>query len=299
MRINRPVPGLRCAAPRRLRDVKADRGALTIVSAAGRAREAGGRLIRRVEGPIMNELASRSARVALVTGGTTGIGAAICEALLDAGYRVAANYAARHAQADAFATRTGIPVFSWNVADLDACTVGVARVEADMGSVDVLVNNAGITRDAMLHKMTAAQWREVLDVDLGGCFNMCRTVIEGMRERRFGRIVNISSVNGLSGQAGQTNYAAAKAGMIGLTKSLALEGAARNITVNAIAPGYTDTAMVSAVAPQVLEQILKSVPAGRLATPAEIARGVVFLAAEDAGFINGSTLSINGGKYLS
>jgi len=167
------------------------------------------------------------------------------------------------------------------------------------GPVEVLVNNAGITRDAMLHKMTAAQWREVIDVDLGGCFNMCRASIEGMRERRFGRVVNISSVNGLSGQAGQTNYAAAKAGIIGFTKSLALEGASRNITANAIAPGYTDTAMVAAVRPDVLEQILKTIPAGRLATPAEIARGVVFLAADEAGFVNGITLSINGGKYLA
>jgi acetoacetyl-CoA reductase len=247
----------------------------------------------------MSERVGPASRLALVTGGTAGIGAAICEALLAANYRVAANYADRHGSADAFATRTGIPVFSWNVADLAACADGFARVEAALGPVDVLVNNAGVTRDAMLHKMTADQWREVIDIDLGGCFNMCRSVIEGMRERRFGRIVNISSVNALSGQAGQSNYAAAKAGMIGLTKSLALEGASRNITANAIAPGYTDTAMVSAVPPQVLEQILKSVPAGRLATPAEIARGVVFLAADEAGFINGTTLSINGAKYLS
>jgi acetoacetyl-CoA reductase len=238
-------------------------------------------------------------RVALVTGGTAGIGAAVCEALQAAGYRVAANYASNHAAADAFATRTGIPVFAWNVADFDACAEGVARVQAQVGPVDVLVNNAGITRDAMLHKMTAAQWREVIDVDLGGCFNMCRASIEGMRERRFGRVVNVSSVNGLSGQAGQTNYAAAKAGIIGFTKSLALEGASRNITANAIAPGYTDTAMVGAVRPEVLEQILKTIPAGRLATPAEIARGVVFLAADEAGFVNGITLSINGGKYLA
>ena len=247
----------------------------------------------------MSERPNEVPRVALVTGGTAGIGAATCEALLAAGYRVAANYADRHAAADAFATRTGIPVFSWNVADLEACAAGVERVEAALGPVGVLVNNAGITRDAMLHRMTAAQWREVIDVDLGGCFNMCRSVIEGMRERRFGRIVNVSSVNALSGQAGQTNYAAAKAGMIGLTKSLALEGATRNITANAIAPGYTDTAMVGAVAPEVLAQILKSVPAGRLAAPAEIARGVVFLVADDAAFINGITLSINGAKYLS
>ena len=238
-------------------------------------------------------------RVALVSGGTTGIGAAISEALLAAGYRVAANYADRHAAADAFATRTGIPVFAWDVADLDACLDGVARVRASLGPVEVLVNNAGITHDAMLHKMTATQWRAVIDVDLGGCFNMCRAVIDSMRERRFGRVVNISSVNALSGQAGQTNYAAAKAGMIGFTKSLALEGATRNITANAIAPGYTDTAMVSAVPPDVLERILKSVPAGRLAAAAEIARGVVFLIADDAGFINGITLSINGGKYMS
>jgi acetoacetyl-CoA reductase len=244
------------------------------------------------------DVSAASARLALVSGGTIGIGAAICEALLAAGYRVAATYASDHAAADAFATRTGIPVFAWNVADLAACQDGVARVQARLGPVDVLVNNAGITRDAMLHKMSAAQWRDVIDVDLGGCFNMCRSLIEGMRERRFGRIVNISSVNALSGQAGQTNYAAAKAGMIGFTKSLALEGASRNITANAIAPGYTDTAMVSAVRPEVLEQILKAVPAGRLAAPAEIARGVVFLAADDSGFINGITLSINGGKYL-
>ena len=238
-------------------------------------------------------------RVALVSGGTSGIGAAISEALLASGYRVAANYADRHAAADAFATRTGIPVFAWNVADLDACLDGVARVQAALGPVDVLVNNAGITRDVMLHKMTATQWREVIDVDLGGCFNMCRAVIDGMRERRFGRVVNISSVNALSGQAGQTNYAAAKAGMIGFTKSLALEGATRNITVNAIAPGYTDTAMVSAVSPDVMERILKSVPAGRLASAVEIARGVVFLVADESAFINGITLSINGGKYMS
>jgi acetoacetyl-CoA reductase len=198
-----------------------------------------------------------------------------------------------------FEARTGISAFAWNVADLQACLDGVARVQTALGPVEVLVNNAGITRDAMLHKMTEAQWREVIDVDLGGCFNMCRAVIEGMRERHFGRIVNISSVNGLSGQAGQTNYAAAKAGMIGLTKSLAQEGAAHNITANALAPGYTETAMVAAVKPEVMAQVLQAVPCGRLATPAEIARGVVFLAADDAGFINGTTLSINGGKYLA
>jgi acetoacetyl-CoA reductase len=247
----------------------------------------------------MTDISTKTTRLALVTGGTEGIGAAISEALLAAGYRVAASYATQHAAADAFATRTGIPVFAWDVADFGQCQEGVARVQAQLGQVDILVNNAGITRDAMLHKMSAAQWREVIDVDLGGCFNMCRSVVEGMRERRFGRIVNIGSVNGLSGQLGQTNYAAAKAGMIGFTKSLALEGASRNITANVVAPGYADTAMVQAVRPDVLEQILKSVPAGRLATPAEIARGVVFLVADDAGFINGTTLSINGGKYLA
>jgi acetoacetyl-CoA reductase len=285
--------------PGDLTAVKVRGGALPIVSRVGAPREEAPSRRGSMEGFDMTECTSGAPRVALVTGGTAGIGAAICEALVAAGYRVAANYGEHQASADAFATRTGIPVFSWNVADLDACGAGVARVEAALGPVEVLVNNAGITRDSMLHKMSAAQWREVIDVDLGGCFNMCRSVIEGMRERRFGRIVNISSVNALSGQAGQTNYAAAKAGMIGLTKSLALEGAARNITVNAVAPGYTDTARVAAVAPQVLESILKAVPAGRLARVAEIARGVVFLVADDAAFINGTTLSINGGKYLS
>jgi len=239
-----------------------------------------------------------TARVALVTGGTVGIGAATAEALLAAGYRVAANYGGNVQAADAFGTRTGIPTFAWNVADPAACREGVARVEAALGPIDVLVNNAGITRDAMLHKMSDAQWREVLDVNLGGCFNMCRAVIEGMRERRFGRVVNMGSVNGLAGQAGQTNYAATKAGIVGFTKALALEGASRNITANVVAPGYTDTAMVSAVPPEVLAQILKTVPMGRLATAAEIARSVVFLAADESGFITGTTLSVNGGKYL-
>lgn len=238
-------------------------------------------------------------RVALVTGGTSGIGAAAAEALLTAGYRVAVNYGSNIETAQRFAARTGIPAFAWNVADPAACREGVERVASELGPIEVLVNNAGITRDAMLHKMSYAQWREVLDVNLGGCFNMCRAVIEGMRERRFGRIVNMGSVNGLSGQAGQCNYAATKAGLIGLTKSLALEGASRNITANVIAPGYTDTSMVGAVPPEVLAQILKAVPAGRLATTAEIARGVVFLAADDAGFITGITLSINGGKYMA
>jgi acetoacetyl-CoA reductase len=238
-------------------------------------------------------------RVALVTGGTSGIGAAIAEALNAAGYRVASGFGSNARAADEFATRTGIPVFQWNVADYAACQAGVAGVEAALGPVEILVNNAGITRDAMLHKMTPQQWREVIDVDLGSCFNMTHAVIEGMRERRFGRIVNISSVNGQSGQAGQSNYAAAKAGIIGFTKSVALEGASRNITANAIAPGYTDTAMVSAVRPDVMEQILKAIPAGRLATTAEIALCAVFLAADEAAFINGATLSVNGGRYMA
>ncbi len=237
-------------------------------------------------------------RVALITGGTAGIGAASAEALLAAGYRVAANYGGNTQAAEAFTARTGIPAFAWNVADPAACNAGVAQVEAALGPVEILVNNAGITRDAMLHKMSFEQWRAVLDVNLGGCFNMCRAVIDGMRERRFGRIVNLGSVNGQSGQAGQANYAATKAGVIGFTKSLALEGASRNITANVVAPGYTDTAMVGAVPPEALAQILKSIPAGRLASPAEIARAVVFLAADEAGFINGITLSINGGKYM-
>ncbi|MBB3181963.1 acetoacetyl-CoA reductase [Variovorax sp. Sphag1AA] len=237
-------------------------------------------------------------RVALVTGGTAGIGAATAQALQDAGYRVAATYGSNSDAANRFSKQTGIPVFAWNVADFGACREGVARVEAQTGPVDVLVNNAGITRDAMLHKMSDEQWREVIDINLGGCFNMCRAVIEGMRERRFGRIVSMGSVNGLSGQVGQSNYAATKAALIGFSKSLALESASRNITVNVIAPGYTDTAMVGAVPPDVLATILKTVPVGRLATPAEIARAVVFLASEDAGFITGITLSINGGKYM-
>jgi len=237
-------------------------------------------------------------RVALVTGGTSGIGAASAEALLAAGYRVAANFGANQAAARRFAGRTGIPVFAWDVADGVACMAGVASVEEAVGPIDVLVNNAGITRDAMLHKMDAGQWKQVIDVNLGGCFNMCRAVIEGMRERRFGRVINISSVNGLSGQAGQTNYAASKAGIIGFTKSLALEGASRNITANVVAPGYTDTAMVAAVPAAVMDGIVRTVPAGRLGRPDEVARAVVFLAADDAGFITGITLSVNGGKYL-
>ncbi|MDZ5648579.1 MULTISPECIES: acetoacetyl-CoA reductase [Nitrospirillum] len=239
------------------------------------------------------------AHVALVTGGITGIGAAVSLALKSAGHTVVATYpASEEATAAAFRRETGLATAAWDVADFVACAEGIAQVTAKHGPVDILVNNAGITRDAMLHKMTQEQWRQVIDVDLGGCFNMCRAVIESMRERRFGRIINISSVNGLSGQAGQTNYAAAKAGLIGFTKALALEGASRNITVNAVAPGYTKTTMVEAVPAPILQTIVDGIPAKRLALPEEIARAVVFLAADEAGFITGETLSVNGGKYM-
>ena len=239
------------------------------------------------------------ARIALVTGGVTGIGAATCRVLKESGYTVVANYFGNDADAQAFQKDTGMPIRAWNVADFEASRKGVTAVVSEFGPIDILVNNAGITRDCMLHKMSYEQWRSVIDVDLGGCFNMCRAVIVSMRERRFGRIVNISSVNGLSGQAGQTNYSAAKAGVIGFTKALALESAAKGITVNAIAPGYTDTGMVSAVPPKALEGILAAVPVGRLATPREIADGVLFLVSDNAAFITGATLSINGGKYMA
>jgi acetoacetyl-CoA reductase len=238
-------------------------------------------------------------RVAFVTGGTVGIGAAIAQALNASGYRVAVNYRDNKITAQEFSNRTKIESYAWNVANYEECMSGVAQVENVLGPIDILVNNAGITRDSMLHKMTLEQWKEVIDIDLGSCFNMCRAVINGMRERRFGRIINISSINGLTGQIGQTNYSAAKAGMIGFTKALALEVATKNITVNAIAPGYTDTSMVASVKPDVLVQILKTVPIGRLATAKEIARCVLFMASDDSSFITGETLSINGGKYLN
>ena len=238
------------------------------------------------------------ARTAVVTGGVTGIGAATCKALKRAGNRVVATFYGNAPDARKFHEATGIPVHEWSVADFEACQRGVAEIVKAVAPIDILINNAGITRDATLHKMTYEQWRAVLDVDLGGCFNMCRSVIEGMRERRFGRIVNVSSINGLAGQRGQTNYAAAKAGIIGFTKALALETAALGITVNAIAPGYTDTAMVAAVRPDILSRIVTAVPIGRLAKPEEIARGIAFLASDDAGFVTGETLSINGGKYM-
>ena len=237
-------------------------------------------------------------RVALVTGGTRGIGAAISVALKAAGYSVAANYAGNDAAAEAFTAQTGIAAFKWSVADYDACAAGIKSVQDALGPVDVLVNNAGITRDAMFHKMTPAQWREVIDTNLNGAFNMTHPVWSGMRDRKFGRIINISSINGQKGQAGQANYSAAKAGDLGFTKALAQEGARAGITVNAICPGYIGTEMVRAIDEKVLnERIIPQIPVGRLGEPEEIARCVVFLAAEDAGFITGATITANGGQY--
>jgi acetoacetyl-CoA reductase len=238
-------------------------------------------------------------RVALVTGGTRGIGAAASKALQDAGYKVAANYGSNDEAASKFKAETGIAVFKWDVSSFDVCAAGVKAVEAALGPVEVLVNNAGITRDAMLHRMTLDQWRAVIDTNLNSLFNMCRPVIEGMRERNFGRIINISSINGQKGQMGQTNYSAAKAGDIGFTKALAQENAKKGITVNAICPGYVATEMVKAVPKEVLDKnILPQIPVGRLGEPEEIARCVVFLASDDAGFITGSTLTVNGAQYL-
>jgi acetoacetyl-CoA reductase len=238
------------------------------------------------------------ARVAIVTGGTRGIGRAISEALKNAGYKVAANYGGNDEVAKAFTQETGIPAFKFDVADFNACQDGVKQVVDQVGPVDVLVNNAGITRDATIHRMSFEQWNEVVQTNLASCFNLSRLVIEGMRERNFGRIVNIGSINGQAGQYGQVNYAAAKSGIHGFTKALAQEGAAKGITVNAIAPGYIDTEMVRAVPPNVLEKIVARVPVGRLGKAEEIARGVLFLVADDAGFITGSTLSINGGQHM-
>ncbi len=238
------------------------------------------------------------ARVALVTGGTRGIGRAISVRLRDGGYSVAANYAGNDARAQAFRDETGIPVFRWDVSDHEACVAGIRQVEEELGPVDVLVNNAGITRDGTMHRMDQAMWQAVIDTNLGSCFNMCRATIEGMRKRRFGRVVNVGSINGQGGQYGQVNYAAAKSGIHGFTKALAQEGARHNITVNAIAPGYIDTDMVAAVPANVLEKIVERIPVGRLGKADEIARGVAFLVADDAGFITGSTLSINGGQHM-
>jgi acetoacetyl-CoA reductase len=240
------------------------------------------------------------ARVAVVTGGSRGIGAAISIALKAAGYKVAANYAGNDEAAAKFKAETGIPVYKWSVADYEACAAGIKQIEADLGPVDVLVNNAGITRDAMFHKMTPQQWKEVIDTNLTGVFNMTHPVWNGMRDRKFGRIVTISSINGQKGQAGQANYSAAKAGDIGITRALAQEGARAGITVNVICPGYIGTEMVKAIDEKVLnERIIPQIPVGRLGTPEEIARCVVFLASDEAGFITGSTISANGGQYFS
>ncbi|HEX9645899.1 MAG TPA: acetoacetyl-CoA reductase [Alphaproteobacteria bacterium] len=238
-------------------------------------------------------------RVALVTGGTRGIGAAIATALKDAGYRTVATYGGNDERAAKFKDDTGMPVYKWDVSDFAACQSGIAKVAGEVGPVEVLVNNAGITRDGTLHRMSRDMWQEVLDTNLGSCFNMARAVIEPMRQAGFGRIVNISSINGQAGQLGQANYAAAKSGMLGFTKALAQEGAAKGITVNAIAPGYIDTEMVQAVPAGVLEKIVARIPVGRLGKAEEIARAVLFLVADEAGFITGSTLSINGGQYMS
>ena len=238
------------------------------------------------------------ARVAVVTGGTRGIGEAVSLALREMGMTVAASYAGNEEKARAFTERTGIKSYKWDVADYDACQAGVAQVEAELGPVGVLVNNAGITRDGILAKMSPQSWQEVIDTNLGGCFNMAKAVFGGMRERGWGRIVNIGSINGQAGQYGQVNYAAAKSGIHGFTKALAQEGAKAGVTVNAIAPGYIDTDMVAAVPADVLAKIVAKVPVGRLGQTHEIARGVAFLCAEDAGFITGSTLSINGGQHM-
>jgi acetoacetyl-CoA reductase len=237
-------------------------------------------------------------RVAIVTGGSRGIGEAISVALNYAGVKVAANFAGNEEKARDFTKRTGIAAYKWNVADYDECQAGVAQVAADLGPVDILVNNAGITRDGTLLKMTYEMWREVMDVNLGGCFNMAKAVFPGMRERGWGRIVNIGSINGQAGQYGQVNYAAAKSGIHGFTKALAQEGAKFGVTVNAIAPGYIDTDMVAAVPADVLAKIVAKVPVGRLGQASEIARGVQFLCSDDAGFVTGSTLSINGGQHM-
>ncbi|SHK22026.1 3-oxoacyl-[acyl-carrier-protein] reductase [Roseomonas rosea] len=239
-------------------------------------------------------------RVAIITGGTRGIGAAIARRFKEGGYAVAAVYHNNAAAADAFSRETGIPVYKWDVADFDACQEGVSRVAKDLGGpVEILVNNAGITRDAMLHKMTPAQWCEVIATDLTSCFNMCRAVIGAMRNRGLGRIVNISSINGQKGQRGQTNYAAAKAGVIGFTKALALETASKGITVNAVAPGYIATDMVGAMSKDVLATIEGQIPVGRLGEADEVARIVQFLASEEATFITGSTITANGGQYMA
>jgi acetoacetyl-CoA reductase len=238
------------------------------------------------------------AKVAVVTGGTRGIGEAISLALKTAGYRVAANYGGNDEKARAFSADTGIPAYKWDVGDHQACLDGCARIAEEVGPIDIVVNNAGITRDSVLTRMSFEDWNEVMRINLGGCFNMAKATFGGMRERGFGRIVNIGSINGQAGQYGQVNYAAAKSGIHGFTKALAQEGARYGVTVNAVAPGYIDTDMVAAVPPPVLEKIVAKIPVGRLGHAEEIARGVAFLVSEDAGFITGSTLSINGGQHM-
>jgi acetoacetyl-CoA reductase len=237
-------------------------------------------------------------RVAIVTGGTRGIGRAIAVALGETGAKVAGTYAGNDEAARRFTQETGIAAYKFDVADYKACEAGVKRIEQELGPVEILVNNAGITRDSVLHKMTPEQWGQVIATNLTSCFNMCRLVIEGMRERGFGRIVNIGSINGQAGQYGQVNYAAAKSGIHGFTKALAQEGAARGVTVNAIAPGYIDTDMVRAVPQNVLDKIVARIPVGRLGHAEEIARGVLFLVSDQGGFITGSTMSMNGGQHM-
>ncbi|MGB8840199.1 MAG: acetoacetyl-CoA reductase [Aliidongia sp.] len=238
-------------------------------------------------------------RLALITGGTRGIGRAVSLAFHRAGYRVVATYVGHDEPARALIAETGIRVEKFDVGDFGACTDAVRGIERDLGPIDILVNNAGIVRDSMLHKMTEAQWHEVIATNLTSCFNMCRALIGGMRERGFGRIVNIASVNAQAGQIGQTNYAAAKAGILGFTKALALESAVKGVTVNAVAPGYVATDMVKSVPDDVMTRILAQIPAGRLGQPDEIARAVLFLAADQTGFMTGATLSINGGQYMN
>ena len=238
------------------------------------------------------------ARVAIVTGGTRGIGEAISVALKDQGFTVAASYAGNVERAKAFTERTGIVTYQWDVADHAACLASCAQIAADLGPVDVVINNAGITRDGTLLRMSYEAWKEVIDTNLGGCFNMAKATFPGMLERGWGRIVNIGSINGQAGQYGQVNYAAAKSGIHGFTKALAQEGAKKGVTVNAIAPGYIDTDMVAAVPPEVLTKIVAKIPVGRLGQAVEIARAVTFLCSEDGGFITGSTLSINGGQHM-
>lgn len=238
-------------------------------------------------------------RIAVVTGGTRGIGASISLALKNAGYRVAANYASKDDVAKKFTAEHGIPAYKWDIANFDACREGIAKITSDLGGpVEILVNNAGITRDAAMHKMTPTDWASVIATNLNSCFCMSRAVIDSMREKKFGRIINIGSVNGQLGQFGQTNYSAAKAGVIGFTKALARETAAKGITVNAIAPGYIETDMTAKVKEDVLKKIIEGIPVGRMGKPEEIARAVLFLAADEAAFITGETLSVNGGQYM-